>query len=79
MTIVMSETIPAGVFKAKCLGMLEEVAQHRLEIVITKRGKPIARLVPIDQEPPAVFGRLKGSARITGDILSTGEAWEADA
>jgi prevent-host-death family protein len=79
MTIAMSDTIPAGVFKAKCLGMLEQVAQHRLEIVITKRGKPIARLVPIDQEPPAVFGRLKGSARITGDIFSTGEDWEADA
>ncbi len=79
MTIVMSNPIPAGVFKAKCLGMLDEVAQHRLEIVITKRGKPIARLVPVDQEPPAIFGRLKGSARITGDIFSTGEAWEADA
>jgi prevent-host-death family protein len=79
MTIAMSETIPAGVFKAKCLGMLEQVAQHRLEIVITKRGKPIARLVPVDQEPPVVFGRLKGSARIIGDIFSTGEAWDADA
>ena len=79
MTIVMPPIIPAGVFKAKCLGMLDEVAQHRLEIVITKRGKPIARLVPVDQEPPAVFGRLKGSGRITGDIFSTGEAWDADA
>jgi prevent-host-death family protein len=79
MTIAMSNIVPAGVFKAKCLGMLEEVAQHRLEIVITKRGKPIARLVPVEQEPPVVFGRLKGSARITGDIFSTGEAWDADA
>ena len=46
---------------------------------LAKRGKPIARLVPIAQEPPVVFGRLKGSARITGDIFSTGEAWDADA
>jgi prevent-host-death family protein len=79
MTIAMSNIVPAGVFKAKCLGLLEEVAQHRLEIVITKRGKPIARLVPVEREPPPLFGRLKGSGRIIGDVLSTGEAWDADA
>jgi prevent-host-death family protein len=75
----VTENIAAGVFKAKCLGLLEEVSRQRKEIVITKRGKPIARLVPVEREPPAVFGRLKGSGRIAGDILSTGEPWDADA
>ena len=79
MTIVMKQTIAAGEFKAKCLGLLEEVRQQRKEITITKRGKPVARLVPIDAERPVIFGRLKGSGRVLGDILSTGEVWDADA
>ena len=71
--------IPAGVFKARCLGLLDQVEQQRKEIVITKRGRPVARLVPISDQPPVVFGRLKGSGRIAGDIFSTGDAWDADA
>ena len=71
--------IPAGVFKARCLGLLDEVEQQRKEIVITKRGRPVARLVPVSDQPAVVFGRLKGSGRIVGDIFSTGDAWDADA
>jgi prevent-host-death family protein len=79
MTIVMRQKIAAGAFKAQCLGLLDEVQQQRIEIVITKRGRPVARLVPIGDDAPAIFGRLKGSGRIVGDISSTGESWEADA
>jgi prevent-host-death family protein len=75
----MSQKIAAGVFKARCLGLLDEVEQQRKEIVITKRGRPVARLVPVDEKPPAVFGRMKGTIEILGDIFSTGESWEADA
>jgi prevent-host-death family protein len=71
--------IPAGVFKARCLGLLDEVEQQRKEIVITKRGRPVARLVPVSDQPAVVFGRLKGSGRIVGDIFSTGDVWDADA
>jgi len=71
--------IPAGVFKARCLGLLDEVEQQRKEIVITKRGRPVARLVPVSDQPAVVFGRLKRSGRIVGDIFSTGDAWDADA
>ena len=71
--------IPAGVFKARCLGLLDEVEQQRKEIVITKRGRPVARLVPVSDQPAVVFGRLKGSGRIVGDIFSTGASWDADA
>ena len=71
--------IPAGVFKARCLGLLDEVEQQRKEIVITKRGRPVARLVPVSDQPALVFGRLKGSGRIVGDIFSTGASWDADA
>jgi len=58
--------------------LLGEVQRQRKEIVITKRGKPVARLVPVDDESPVIFGRLKGTVRILGDIFSTGERWEAD-
>ena len=79
MTIVMIEQINAAAFKAKCLSLLDEVAQERKTIVITKRGKAVARLTPVEDETPKIFGRLKGTVEIRGDIFSTGEKWEADA
>jgi len=75
----MTQKIAAGVFKAQCLALLDEVQQQRKEIVITKRGRPVARLIPVDQAKPVAFGRMKGTGRILGDIFSTGESWEADA
>ena len=82
MTIVMAITqnkIGAGEFKAKCLRLLDEVQQSRQEIVITKRGKPVARLVPADEKPPTIFGRMKGTGEILGDIVGpTGEKWFAE-
>jgi len=71
--------VPAGEFKAKCLKLIDEVQQQHKVIVITKRGKPAARLVPLDNEIPDVFGRMKGTGKILGDIVSpTGEIWNAD-
>jgi prevent-host-death family protein len=74
----MSETMGAAVFKAKCLALLDEVAETGKEIVITKRGKRIARLVRVEDKPEKIWGRLKGTVEIHGDIFSTGEKWEAD-
>lgn len=80
MTIVMVDTIPAGEFKAKCLGLLDEVQRQRKEIVITKRGKPVARLVPVKNERPESFiGSMQGTMEIVGDIISpVDEKWDAD-
>jgi len=75
----MSTILQAGEFKAKCLHVLDEVHQTRCEVVITKRGKAVARLVPMDDPAPVLFGRMKGTVTISGDIVaSTGEAWEAE-
>jgi prevent-host-death family protein len=74
----MKQKIAAGLFKVQCLRLLDEVQQQRKEIVITKRGRPVARLIPVDDVRPVIFGRMKGTARILGDIFSTGESWEAD-
>jgi prevent-host-death family protein len=75
----MKHQIAAGEFKAKCLHLLDEVQQSRKELIITKRGKPVARLLPVEEEIPQIFGRMKGTVRILGDIVGpTGEKWEAD-
>ncbi|MBI2236777.1 MAG: type II toxin-antitoxin system prevent-host-death family antitoxin [Magnetospirillum sp.] len=73
--------IGAGDFKARCLGLLDEVAEHHTELVITKRGRPVARLVPVvEPSGPELFGCLKGTISITGDIVSPMEdEWDANA
>jgi prevent-host-death family protein len=62
-------TVGAGDFKSTCLKLLDEVARNRLPLVITKHGRPVARLVPM---PPdiALFGALCGSVLREGDIES---------
>ncbi len=71
--------IAAGVFKAQCLKLMDRVAETHETVTVTKRGKPVARLVPIEPEPEhPLFGYLAGKGKITGDIVaSTGETWEA--
>jgi prevent-host-death family protein len=55
------------------------VRQSRKEIVITKRGKPVARVVPVDEAEPQLFGRMRGTVKIVGDIISPIDVvWEAD-
>lgn len=67
--IVMQNTIGAGDFKAKCLQLLDDVAQTKESLVITKRGKPVARLVPILAEVD-LYGALAGSVVFEDDIIS---------
>ena len=77
-TIGLSETVTSSVFKAKCLKLLDEVAETGKEIVITKRGKRIARLVRVEEKREKIRARTKGTCKIHGDIFSTGEKWNAD-
>jgi prevent-host-death family protein len=73
--------IPAAQFKANCLRLMDEVAQRRTPVVITKRGKPIAKLVPIDDKPIDLFGYMAGTIKICGDIVSPIDdiEWTGDA
>jgi len=64
------KTMPAGEFKAHCLQLLEQVRKTRTPLVITKRGKPVAKLVPPDEPAARVFDSLKGKIEILGDIVS---------
>ena len=79
MTIVMTQ-IAAGEFKAKCLRVLDEVQRQRKQVIITKRGKPVAKLVPVDEHPESFIGSMKGTMEILGDIVAPIDVeWEADA
>ena len=61
-------TIKASEFKAKCLKIMEEVAATGEPVLITKNGVPITQLIPARRRPETLFGALKGSASIDGDI-----------
>jgi prevent-host-death family protein len=69
--------IAAGEFKAKCLALMEDVRSTRQPIVITKRGKPVVKLVPIDTSKDDWIGRLDGVFRVVGDIESPIDGWES--
>lgn len=70
--------IKAGKFKAVCLQLMDEVNEKHISITITKHGKPIAKLVPIEEAPVDFFGSLKGVITIKGDITAPIDAeWEA--
>ncbi len=63
-------TIKASEFKAKCLKLMDEVAESGNEIVITKNGRPVSRIVPYRNKPQMLFGRHRDKIRILGDIVS---------
>ncbi len=69
------EPIAAARFKERCLALLDEVDQDG--IVITKRGKPVARLMPFSTDSASLIGSLAGKVQIKGDTLSTGLDWHA--
>jgi prevent-host-death family protein len=73
--------VAAADFKANCLRLMDEVARQRRPIVITKRGKPVAKLVPVEEEPIDLFGYMAGTAKICGDIIGPIEdaVWTGDA
>ncbi len=76
----MDRYVAAAEFKANCLRLMDEVARQRRSIIITKRGKPVAKLVPVEQEPIDLFGYMAGTAKIRGDIISPIEdaGWTGD-
>ena len=71
------KSVAAGKFKDRCLKMLDEVAANRTPVVITKRGRPVATLVPYLASPTVTS--LAGSVvKEVGDPYGTGEPWHSD-
>ncbi len=71
------ESISVSKFKATCLAVLEEVARQKTKIIITKRGKPIAEVIPYEPEVEQIA--LKDTITFMGDLVSpiADEEWEA--
>jgi prevent-host-death family protein len=63
-------SVQAGHFKAKCLQLMDEVNEKHINIIITKHGKPVAKLIPIEVTPNEFFGCLKDTVKIKKDIIS---------
>lgn len=71
--------ISAGQFKAQCLKLMDEVKTRHEEVVITKRGKPVARLVPYEETAVPIQGFMKNTVMFIGDVVSpTGEKWDVE-
>lgn len=71
------KTIGAAKFKEQCLALLDRLEPEG--VVITKHGKPVARVLPYPQRPEAMIGALRAKITVKGNILSTGSSWKTDA
>jgi prevent-host-death family protein len=71
--------MPASEFKARCLRVMETVRVTGEEVVITRHGKPLVRVVPVKASASTLFGRLAGSVVHEGDVVSPiDDHWDAD-
>jgi prevent-host-death family protein len=73
--ILVMKKVAAAKFKEQCLSILDHLEPEG--IVITKHGRPVARLLPAERASANLIGALRGRIRVKGDIQSTGVKWEA--
>jgi prevent-host-death family protein len=76
---MVMKTMPAAKFKAHCLKLMDEVRATRQPVLITKKGRPVAKLVPAEGRPEDIFGCMRDEVEIVGDILAPvvpAEDWE---
>ena len=71
-----AKVIGAAKFKEQCLALLDNVGPEG--ILITKHGKPVARLVPVETESGELIGVLRDRIEVKGDLLTTGVEWDAE-
>ncbi len=73
------KTIKASEFKARCLGIMNEVAETGEPVIIIKNGKPISKLVPCYPRPESLFGLHRGIIKSHDDLITPcGEVWDAE-
>jgi prevent-host-death family protein len=74
----MNMNIPAAIFKAECLKLMDDVARTGRSVVITKHGRPVAQLAPIPAQTRSLFGYMKHTFKIQGEVVAPiEEAWSA--
>ena len=71
-----ARTLSAAEFKANCLSIFVHMDSNGIRV--EKRGKPVAKVMPIKDDDFELFGCLKGSMKINGEIMSTGIKWDAE-
>ena len=71
------KTIGAAKFKEQCLALLDRLDADGL--IVTKHGKPVARVLPFEADSAGLIGSLRHKVKIQGDMLTTGLRWDADA
>ena len=69
------KTMAAGAFKTNCLAVIDEVQAKHEAVVITKRGKPVAQLVPVNSETDEIYNFMAGKGAIIGDVVSPAISW----
>jgi len=73
-----NETISTSELKARCSRVMRDVVSKRSSVIVTLRGRPIAKIVPLDETPASLFGYAKGSVKILDDIIEPIDVeWEA--
>jgi prevent-host-death family protein len=70
--------IPAGEFKQRCLALLDQVEETGVPIVITKRGRAVARVVPLDESPISLEGSIQILTDNEEELFSVGEVWDVE-
>ncbi|HEY0141937.1 MAG TPA: type II toxin-antitoxin system prevent-host-death family antitoxin [Thermoanaerobaculia bacterium] len=74
----MKHTVPANEAQARFLAILKEVENSRIEVLVTRDGMPVARVVPIEPRATRSIEELRGSVEILGDIVGPlNEEWDA--
>ena len=71
------KTIGAAKFKEQCLALLDHLEPEGL--IVTKRGKPVARVIPYSGDESDLIGSLRHKMAVRGDVFTTGIRWDADA
>ena len=70
--------ISTSELKTHCSRVIEQVRRGRAPVVVTVRGRPVARIVPVEEELPSLFGFARGTLTVHGDLLAPlDEPWEA--
>jgi prevent-host-death family protein len=70
--------IPAGEFKQRCLALLDQVEETGIPIVVTKRGRPVARLVPLENPSASLEGSIQILTDDEEELFSVGELWDVE-
>jgi prevent-host-death family protein len=65
----MERKINTAAFKARCLALIDEVAESGQPLTVTKRGKAKVQIVPVHEKPKTLLGATKGTFKILGDIV----------